>query len=186
MSSPTKTRNVRAPAVTEPDQVRTVSPSLSILEELEVHNSLASIEARLDSMEIDVARYAGSRDDDMRRISGELAVMKARVEDALDAFAQTSDDLREMAKDFDKRLAERTGKGEVRNIRAELEAKIDGVTAGVGDVLEGLADQLGARIDTLSAQLTGIVTVMEAMVTLPDRIAALEASVARGGRRRRR
>jgi len=77
---------------------------LEVLETLEIQNALSNLEARLDSLEIDLARATGTREDDARRIAGEMAVMKARVEDALTAFASTADDLRDMARGVEKKL----------------------------------------------------------------------------------
>jgi chaperonin cofactor prefoldin len=113
-----------------------VSPALEVLETLEIENALTNIEARLDSLEIDLARATGSREDDARRIAGEMAVMKARVEDALTAFAATADQIRQTVSSIEKRLADLV-------VGEELDAS-------VADVRE----ELEARIDTLSEQMT--------------------------------
>jgi len=141
------------------------SPSLEVLETLEMQNALSNLEARIDSMEIDLARATGTREDDARRIAGEMAVMKARVEDALNAFASTADELREMARGVEKKLAGLTGSEADQNaaLKEDLKARIDGVTAGVGDVLESMATDVRARIDALGAQMKQI---QEAMTTV--------------------
>lgn len=184
MSSPTKSRSRRR-SLDRP--VIHVSPSLEVLEGLDIHNTFATIEERLDSMEIDIARQQGARDDDARRLSSEMAVMKARVEDALDAFARTAEELREMAKDFDKRLAKKADPAGVAisALRRELEAKIEGVTAGIGDVLESLAGDLAARMDGIASALENVqkgldqtVATLEGLSTVPRRLAELEGSVA--------
>src|SRR5438552_2146120 len=87
------------------------SPALEVLETLEIQNALTNLEARLDSLEIDLARATGSREDDARRVAGEMAVMKARVEDALTAFAATADDLRDMSRGGEERPGRGGGPG---------------------------------------------------------------------------
>jgi hypothetical protein len=154
------------------------SPSLEVLETLEIQNALTNLEARLDSLEIDLARATGSREDDARRIAGEMAVMKARVEDALTAFGATADELREMAKGFEKRLAD-VAKDQPGDsaIREELKARIDGVTAGVGDVLESMASDVRARMDALGTQMKEIQDGMASIAKRfgSDRVVALES-----------
>jgi ABC-type transporter Mla subunit MlaD len=153
---------------------------------LDIHYTLTSIEERLDSMEIDLARQQGSRDDDARRLSSEMAVMKARVEDALDAFARTAEELREMAKAFDKRLAKKADPagGAIATLRREVEAKIEGVTAGIGDVLESLAGDLGARIEGIAQTLEGFqkgldqtAAAIEGLSSVPRRLAEIEGTI---------
>jgi chaperonin cofactor prefoldin len=113
-----------------------VSPALEVLETLEIENALTNIEARLDSLEIDLARATGSREDDARRIAGEMAVMKARVEDALTALAATADQIKQTVSSIEKRLIDLV-------VGEELDAS-------VADVRE----ELEARIDTLSEQMS--------------------------------
>ena len=153
-----------------------VSPSLEVLETLEIQNALSNLEARLDSLEIDLARATGTREDDARRIAGEMAVMKARVEDALNAFGATADELREMAKGFEKRLGGLANEQPDGAIREELKARIDGVTAGVGDVLESMAADVRARMDALGTQMNEIQGGMSSIAEriAGDRVVALD------------
>lgn len=164
------------------------SPSLEVLEALELQNAVSHIEARLDSLEIDLARQTGIREDEARRLNGEMAVMKARVEDALNAFSGTAQELQDMARSLEKRLDEvvaRTLGDEhpsVPAIRAELRAGIDGVMAGVGDVLENVASETRQRIEALGEQMAeiqdGMLRIAEhvgALTPIAARLAALEA-----------
>ena len=163
------------------------SPSMEVLETLEMQNALTNLEARLDSLEIDLARASGSREDDSRRLSGEMAVMKARVEDALTAFAGTAQELRSLVGDAAARLDAAVARGFSREpdaIRAELQAGIDGVMAGVGDVLESMASDVRSRIEGLGAQMAevqaSVAKVAEgvsAIVPMAERLAALEERV---------
>ena len=82
------------------------SPSLEVIGELEVANSLSSLEARLDSIELDIARVVATREEDSRRVTGEMQVMRARVEDALNAVTDTAQELRDAWVGIDKRIAE--------------------------------------------------------------------------------
>jgi len=158
------------------------SPSLEVLETLEIQNAVAHIEAGLDSLEIDLARQTGIREDDARRLSGEMAVMKARVEDALTAFSGTADELREMSRTVDRRLdevVERVLGSEhpaTAALRAELRAGIDGVMAGVGDVLENVASETRDRIEVLGTQMAEI---QAGMLKIAEHVGALAPIVAR-------
>jgi len=130
-----------------------VSPALEVLETLEIENALTNLEARLDSIEIDLARATGSREDDARRIAGEMAVMKARVEDALTAFAATADQIRQTVNGIEKRLSDLV-------IGEELDAS-------VADVRE----ELEARIDTLNEEMSSLQKALSEkprVITLPD------------------
>jgi len=172
---PSPKGSTRRPARAEASPATTpyASPSLEVLETLEIQNALSNLEARIDSMEIDLARATGTREDDARRIAGEMAVMKARVEDALNAFASTADELRDMARGVEKKLAAVTGEAradENAALREELKARVDGVTAGVGDVLESMASDVRARIEALSNQMKEIQEAMTAVaVTVASR-----------------
>ena len=77
-----------------------------------------------------------------------------------------------MAKSVDKRLSDVVGKDEtsIPDAKKELQARIDGVTAGVGDVLESMAADVRSRMDALGAQMGEIQQGMEAIV---ERVGAL-------------
>jgi hypothetical protein len=100
--------------------------------------------------------------------------MKARVEDALTAFAATADDLRDMARGVEKRLGDVIGLDDGTNslsvFREELQARMDGVTAGVGDVLEAMAADVRARIESLGAQMSEI---QQGMADIVERVTSL-------------
>jgi chromosome segregation ATPase len=144
------------------------------LETLEIQNALTNLEARLDSLEIDLARATGSREDDARRIAGEMAVMKARVEDALTAFAATADDLRVTARGIEKRMSDVIGPDDGTNnlsaVRKELDARIDAVTESVGDALDSMAADVRARIESLGGQMSEI---QQGMAAIAERVSAI-------------
>ena len=48
------------------------SPSLEVIGQLEVANSLSQLESRLDSIELDISRISASRDEDSRHVTGEM------------------------------------------------------------------------------------------------------------------
>ncbi len=107
------------------------SPSLEVLGELEVANSLSSLEARLDSIELDIARVAATREEDSRRISGEMQVMRARVEDAVTAVTDTARELRDAWVGIDQRIADL-----IDSRFGEQQSAVDGVRAQVSQGLE--------------------------------------------------
>jgi phage shock protein A len=144
------------------------------LETLEIQNALTNLEARLDSLEIDLARATGSREDDARRVSGEMAVMKARVEDALIAFSATAEDLRDMARGLDKRMSDVIGPDDGTNsliaVREQLQERIEGVTASVGESLESMAADVRAQVESLGGQMSEI---QQGMAAIVERVAAI-------------
>jgi len=149
-----------------PSIAPSVSPSLEVLEGLDIHSSFTSLEARLDSLEIDLARQQGSREDDARRIAGDLAVMKARVEDALDAFAQTAKELRASAKSVEKRSS--AAGVDMATVRMEIDARIDGATAAIGDFLKTVADDIGSQMGALGAQIDELQGTVEGLTVRLD------------------
>jgi len=193
MTSPKgDTRNPAANAEVVAARPPFVSHSLEVLETLEIQSTLSALEARLDSLEIDIARQSGTRDDDARRIAGEMAVMRARVEDALNAFSQTADDVRDLSKGLGKRLdevaARAIGDEHVQGLRAEMSAGIDGVMAGVADVLGSVTGEVSGRIDALGEQmrqisenLGALADNVGALAPVSDRLVALESKLADRG-----
>ncbi len=151
-----------------------------------MQNGLSGLEMRMDSLEIDIARQQGSREDDARRVAGEMAVMKARVEDALVAFAGTAEDLREMMRAAEKRFTTDVVAGVPEAYKAQLAAAMDGVMAGMGDALETFSTEVRGRVEVLSAHLVAlqqtmgsIADTMVSLAPLPGRLAKLEETVAR-------
>lgn len=124
---------------------------------MEIENALTSIEARLDSLEIDLARATGSREDDARRIAGEMAVMRARVEDALIAFAGTADQIRQTVSSIEKRLSDLV-------VGEELDASVEDVR----EELEARIDTLGEQMSNLQKDLAAIAPEKPRVITLPD------------------
>jgi predicted nucleic acid-binding Zn-ribbon protein len=159
---PSPRGSTRRPAkAAAPQATPYVSPALEVLETLEIENALTNLEARLDSLEIDLARATGSREDDARRVAGEMAVMKARVEDALTAFAATADHLRQTVTGIEKRLSDLVVGEEldasVADVREELEAQIDAVGDQLAEVQKGITS-IVARLDAMAPKV----------ITLPD------------------
>ena len=124
---------------------------------MEIENALTTIEARLDSLEIDLARATGSREDDARRIAGEMAVMRARVEDALIAFAGTADQIRQTVSSIEKRLSDLV-------VGEELDASV----ADVREELEARIDTLGEQMGSLQKDLSATAAEKSRVITLPD------------------
>jgi methyl-accepting chemotaxis protein len=142
---------------------------MEVLQTLELQNTLSSLEARLDSMEIDFARVTGSREDDARRNAGEMAVMKARVEDALGAFAGTASEIQELLHSLEKRL-EQSIPDAPKDVRTEISAAADGVMAGVGDALGTLAGNVRSQIDGLT---TRVEQIQESMLKIAEHAGAV-------------
>lgn len=143
MTSP---RNTSRGGATKTAERSYSSPSLEVLGELEVANSLSALEARLDSIELDIARVVTTREEDSRRISGEMQVMRARVEDALTAVTDTAQDLREAWVGIDTRIAEL------------IDSRFDGQQTSVDAIRAQLAQGLEATrlaVEAAEARLHG-------------------------------
>ncbi|HEX9775930.1 MAG TPA: hypothetical protein VGB83_10180 [Actinomycetota bacterium] len=165
------------------------SASLEVLGELNVHDSLTTLDARMDSLEIDIARESGSREDDVRRLTGEMAVMRARLDDALNAVHETASEIRSLTDGFDQRLRDTAARAltdaDAGRLRTEVRAGIDGMMSGVGDVLGTLTDEMGSRVEALGARigevqsgLEGVAEAVRLLGPLGDRLERLEAAVA--------
>lgn len=128
------------------------SPSLEVIGQLEVANSLSQLEARLDSIEIDIARIATGREDDAKHISGEMEVMRARVDDALTAVTETAQDLRDAWVSIDGRIADLVD-GRVDEQQKILESLRAQITSGLEATrlaVEASEARLHGEVETLS------------------------------------
>jgi predicted nucleic acid-binding Zn-ribbon protein len=128
------------------------SPSLEVIGQLEVANSLSQLEARLDSIEIDISRIAAGREDDAKHISGEMEVMRARVDDALTAVTETAQDLRDAWVSIDERIADLVD-GRVDEQQKILEALRAQITSGLEATrlaVEASEARLHGEVETLS------------------------------------
>ncbi len=93
MSLPIKpARNPRWDVREEPQEYD--AEVAEILSEIQSVTAVAQLESRVDSIEHDIARIATAHEEDSGRLSSELAIMKARIEDALGAVAATVAELR--------------------------------------------------------------------------------------------
>ncbi|MHB8512826.1 MAG: hypothetical protein ACYDCC_11665 [Actinomycetota bacterium] len=85
----------------EPDEERPYEQDVAeILSEIQNVAAVAQLESRVDSIEIDLARMRDAKQDsgpDEGTLAGELAAMKARVEEALHAVGATVSELKASA-----------------------------------------------------------------------------------------
>ena len=165
--------------------VRTyASPSLEVIGQLEVANSLSQLEARLDSIEIDIARVVGSREEDQRQVSGEMGVMRARVEDALTAVTETAQDLRNAWVSIDQKITDLVD-GRVSDQQRSLEALRAQLTSGLEATrmaIEAAEARLHGEVEALSGtnieQVRGISDLVEqARVRIDEAVAGVEGRV---------
>ena len=160
------------------------SPSLEVIGQLEVANSLSDLEARLDSIELDIARVASERENDTRRVSGEMDVMKARVEDALNAVTETAQDLRDAWVTIDSKIAELidgrvdgSQKG-VEGLRAQLTSGIEATRMAIEAVEARLHGEIEALSGTSSEQVRGMTDLVEtARARIDEIVAGVEGRV---------
>lgn len=114
----------------EAERVSSVGELAQALGEISEGEGLAHLESRLSFIERQVERLAARRDDADRGVQGELAVMRARVEDALEAVGATAEQQKESLASLEKRLAGIVGDAErgsadvVSALRQEIIAKV--------------------------------------------------------------
>ena len=152
------------------------SPSLEVLGELEVANSLSSLEARLDSIELDIARVVATREEDSRRISGEMQVMRARVEDALTAVTDTAQELRDAWVGIDSRIAELIDsrfdgqQTSVDGLRAQVTQGLEATRMAIEAAEARLHGEVEALSGTSVEQVRGISDLVEQARTRVDEV----------------
>lgn len=143
------------------------SPSLEVLGELEVANSLSTLEARLDSIELDIARVVATREEDSRKISGEMQVMRARVEDALTAVTDTAQELRDAWVGIDTRIADLIDsrfdgqQTSVDALRAQVAQGIEATRMAIEAAEARLHGEVEALAGTSVEQVRGISDLVE-------------------------
>ena len=154
------------------------SPSLEVIGQLEVANSLSELEARLDSIEVDIGRVAASRVEDARHVSGEMEVMKARVADALNAVTETAQELRDAWVSIDQKILDLI-EGRVGEQQKVIEAMRAQVTNGVEATrmaIEAAEARLHGEVEALSGtsveQVRGVSDLVESARARIDEIVA--------------
>jgi predicted nucleic acid-binding Zn-ribbon protein len=160
------------------------SPSLEVIGQLEVANSLSQLEARLESIESDIARVAANREEDQRHVSGEMGVMRARVEDALNAVTDTAQDLRDAWVSIDEKITNLVD-GRVGDQQRTLEALRAQFTSGLEATrmaIEAAEARLHGEVEALSGtnieQVRGISDLVEqARVRIDEAVAGVEGRV---------
>lgn len=112
------------------EQAESVGQLAQALGEISEGEALAHLDSRLAFIERQVERLAARKDEADRGLQGELAVMRARVEDALEAVGSTAEQQRESLALLERRLAgvvadsERGSADVVTTLRKEIVAKV--------------------------------------------------------------
>ena len=160
------------------------SPSLEVIGQLEVANSLSALESRLDSIELDLSRISAARDADSRHVTGEMDVMKARVEDALNAVTETAQDLRDAWIGIDTKIAElvdgRIGEQQkiLEALRAQLSSGVESTRLAIDAAEARLQGEVEALSGTSSEQVRGVGELVEqARAKIDEIVAGVEGRV---------
>lgn len=126
------------------EQDESVSQLSQTFAQMTEDEALAGLEGRLSFIERQVERLADRRQESDRLVDSELAVMRARLEDTLGAFAGATQEHREVMALAERRLealaadAERGMWEAIESMRQELSAKVEAAT--------GIAPHLEARL----------------------------------------
>jgi predicted nucleic acid-binding Zn-ribbon protein len=128
------------------------SPSLEVIGQLEVANTLSDLAGRLDSLELDISRITAARSEDARHVTGEMEVMKARVEDALNAVTETAQDLRDAWATLDRKIEELvdTRVGDQTNVIESLRGQLTSGVEATRMAIEAAEARLHGEVEALS------------------------------------
>jgi predicted nucleic acid-binding Zn-ribbon protein len=155
-----------------------------VIGQLEVANSLSQLEARLDSIELDIGRVSASREEDQRHVSGEMGVMRARVEDALTAVTETAQDLRDAWVSIDQKITDlvdgRVGEQQrtLEALRAQLTSGLEATRMAVEAAEARLHGEVEALSGTNIEQVRGISDLVEqARLRIDEAVAGVEGRV---------
>lgn len=116
------------------EQQVSVAHLTQTLDEITRHEAIAEVEGRLTFVERQVERLAARREEADHLIDSELALMRARLEDTLKAFAVATQAYREAAATAERRLrtvaseAERYTRGSVEALRLEINERLEEAT----------------------------------------------------------
>lgn len=172
----------------------------TILAEIGAEETFARHEGRLAGLEDDLERVLARLEESERRQQGELAVMRARVDDALHALEGSAGEHRDATSKIEERIAAAAASSEavsrelVSDLREELSPRIqramyaiDETAAELRGQLEAAADDTTARVEDLAGQVAEVhalagdavaradVTAEEAARQQAEGLAALEA-----------
>ncbi|MBW3576198.1 MAG: hypothetical protein KY462_00360 [Actinobacteria bacterium] len=117
-----------------------------VLVEIGTDAELAGLEARLRELEHDVERLAVDADSRDAARRGQLDVMRARVDDALEALEAATDEHRGWSGRIEHRLTELT---------SEIERSVGRLVDGVRDELSGPVHRVSVQLEDLEARLDG-------------------------------
>lgn len=136
------------------------------LDEITRHEAIAEVEGRLTFVERQVERLAARREEADHLIDSELALMRARLEDTLKAFAVATQAYREAAATAERRLrtvaseAERYTRGSVEALRLEINERLDEATyraerleSRMAGEKQAFEEEAAVRANALSAAL---------------------------------
>lgn len=125
------------------------SPASEVIEALQLHDTVATLEERVASLELDLERLQASRDEEMRLFTGEMDVMRARVTDALNAVGETEKELKAQA------AAPADAQDDV----------VEQVVSGMGDALTTLSGAFERRLAAMDEQIEETRAAVERMAT---------------------
>jgi hypothetical protein len=155
-----------------------------VIGQLEVVNTLSQLDARLDAIELDIARLGTARDDDQRTMTGEMDVMRVRLEEALNAVTDTAQELRGAWGSLDQRIADlidvrfHEQQKSVEAIRAQLSSGLEATRMAIEATEARLHGEVDALSGTSTEQVRGISELVEqARAKIDEMIAGVEGRV---------
>lgn len=124
--------------------------------------SAAHLEMRMDALEAQVEKLLARREGTERGVQGEIEVMRARIEDAMEAVGSTSEEMRATAVESEKRLMGLINRVEERSADAtqslseEIADEVTGAVAKVEKTESRLKGQTKALEDSVEERLRSL------------------------------
>lgn len=176
----------------------------SVIAEIEASEELASLGSRVADVEQELARTTNRAEDADRARRGELDVMRARIEDALELVRTTTEEQREAWTQLERRLADvvketddATGRL-VEGLRDDLAPKVaradlrtEELAADLRGELEATSEEVTRQLDAIRRELDAASSELlatqnlrsqqssELLASLDDRVAQLTEAVDR-------
>lgn len=122
---------------------------IEILDELKAVSAVAQLESRVDALEHDIARIGGDQPaTESADLTGELSIMKARVEDALAAISATVEEMRSTPPGG-------AGPGQIDEMKAEIRRGLD-------DAVDVARAEAASRLKQIRADVEATVSTARA------------------------
>lgn len=144
------------------EQEESVMGLAEALNEIGEGESFAQLDARVSFMERQVERLQARRDETDRGFQGELSVMRARIEDALEAVGGTAAEQKELGAALERRLTALVSESEsgtsdlIETLRRDIVSQVEGATSRLSKAEARLRGETKALSGEVQEQVRAI------------------------------